>query len=325
MSIKGFAMRARISCVVLVAILCTAAANAMVNAEIDKATVETGRAIVTGKIDASHDLVVRVDRGDKPIEWRSSRTGGGEFEVVVEASDKIRLDGGKTGHGFVVTTKILTSSDVTYVPCGGDLAGTFAIRPQADFETKEGVLTFADITLKDGKKLPVSLRLALSRDAVPVPAGTADKLTDDNATLDAARHDIDRLQGTWRVVSSQVADEKAAEDEVARRSVTIKGDLLIYEHGNEQKEKKEGTIKLDPKTWAIDWNVTSHGVTLLAIYKLNGDELKIGFGNDSLIQVRPTRFVMGKDDVVWLLVLKRNAKDIAPVEKEKAAEDKAVE
>ncbi len=318
-------MRARISCVVLVAILCTAAANAMVNAEIDKATVETGRAIVTGKIDASHDLVVRVDRGDKPIEWRSSRTGGGEFEVVVEASDKIRLDGGQTGHGFVVTTKILTSSNVNYVHCAGDLAGTFAIRPQADFVTKDGVLTFADVTLKDGKMLPVSLRLALSRTAASVGVDNADKVTESQVHLDTADHDIDRLQGQWRVISSQVADEKAAEDEVARRRVTIKGDLLIYEHGNEQKEKKEGTIKLDPRTKAIDWNVTSHGVTMLAIYELNGDELKIGFGNDSLIQVRPTRFVMGKDDVVWLLVLQRNAKDIAPVDKEKAAEDKAVD
>jgi hypothetical protein len=127
---------------------------------IETSTVEGGRALIKGRIDPSHELVVRIDRGDKPIEWRSSRTGGGEFEVVVEASDKIRLEGGKTGHGFVVTTTILTSSDVTYVPCGGDLAGTFAIRRQADFVTKNGVLTFADVTLKDGKKLPVSLRLA---------------------------------------------------------------------------------------------------------------------------------------------------------------------
>jgi len=44
-----------------------------------------------GMVDAQHDSVVRIDRIDKPIEWQSSRTDGGEFEVVVEASDNIRL------------------------------------------------------------------------------------------------------------------------------------------------------------------------------------------------------------------------------------------
>jgi len=288
----------------LTAIACTTA-----NADIDKSTVEAGRVVVTGQIDASHDLVVRIDRGEKPIEWRSSRTGGGEFEVVVEASDKIRLEGGKTGHGFVVTTKILTSSDVTYVACGGDLAGTFAIRREADFVTKDGVLAFADVTLEDGKKLPVSLRLVLRRTAVPVRADAAEvKLAEDNAHLDAAKQDIDQLQGHWRVASSQVGDEIALQDEFKKRKVTVKGNLLIYEHGNEQKEKKEGTIKLDPKTKAFDWTLTypEAAGTMLAIYELEGDDLKIGFGNDSQVQVRPTRFVIGKEDVVWLLVLKRH-------------------
>ena len=292
-------------CVVLslTAIACTTA-----NADIDKSSVEAGRVVVTGQIDASHDLVVRIDRGDKPIEWQSSRTGGGEFEVVVEASDKIRLEGGKTGHGFVVTTKILTSSDVTYVHCGGDLAGTFAIRRETDFVTKDGVLTFADVTLEDGKKLPVSLRLALRRTAFPVRADAAEvKLAEDKAHLDAAKQDIDLLQGRWRVVSSQVGDEIALQDEFKKRKVTVKGNLLIYEYGNEQKEKKEGTIKLDPKTKSFDWTLTYPEAvgTMLAIYELEGDDLKIGFGNDSQVQVRPTRFVIGKEDVVWLLVLKR--------------------
>lgn len=278
------------------------AVHTTANAGIDKSTVEAGRVHINGKLDASHDLVVRIDRADKPIEWRSSRTGGGDFEVIVEASDKIRLEGSKTGHGFVVTTKVLTSSDVNYVHCAGDLAGTFAIRREEDFVTKDGVLTFADATLKDGKKLPVSLRLAL-------------------------KQELDQLQGDWRVVSSQVGDEKALEEEFKKRRITITGDKLIYEHGNEQNEKKEGTIKLDPKTKAFDWTLTYPEAvgTMLGIYELNGDDLKIGFGNDSQVQVRPTRFVIGKEDVVFLLVLKRNAKDKVPEDKEKEAEDKTVD
>jgi hypothetical protein len=151
-------MRATDSFVALVTVLCTVAVCSTANADIDKSTVETGRVVIKGRIDTSNDLVVRmIDRADKPIEWRTGGRGG-EFEVVVEASDKIPLDGGKTGHGFVVTTTQLTSKDVSNIHLT-DENGTFAIRREADFVTKDGVLTFADVTLRDGKKLPVSLRL----------------------------------------------------------------------------------------------------------------------------------------------------------------------
>jgi len=122
---------------------------------------------------------------------------------------------------------------------------------------------------------------------------------------DEAKQDLDNMQGGWQIVSSQVADEKAAEDEVKKRTFTVKGDMLTYEPGNELKEKRVGTIKLDPKTKAFDWTLTDFGATMLAIYELQGDDLKIGFGNDGLI--RPKRFEIGKENVVWMLVLKRLA------------------
>jgi uncharacterized protein (TIGR03067 family) len=84
------------------------------------------------------------------------------------------------------------------------------------------------------------------------------------------------MQGTWRVVSPQVGDEKASAEEVAKRRVTVKGDNLIYDYGNEQKEKQEGTIKLDPKTKAFDWTWTfpQQGATMVDIYELKDDDLK---------------------------------------------------
>jgi uncharacterized protein (TIGR03067 family) len=123
---------------------------------------------------------------------------------------------------------------------------------------------------------------------------------------DETKKELTKLQGVWRVVSSQVGDEKAPPDEVKRRKVTIKGNVLNYEYGNEQNDKREGTIKVDPKTKAFDWTWVSPepAPTMLGIYELQGDDLKIGFPNDGP-QVRPTRFVIGKNDVVWLLVLKR--------------------
>src|SRR5688572_7863027 len=83
-----------------------------------------------------------------------------------------------------------------------------------------------------------------------------------------AKKDLDQMQGSWRVVSSQVADEKASVDEVKKRKVTVKGDILIYEYDTEQKEKRVGTIKLDPKTNSLDWTCTAEEVTILAIYEL---------------------------------------------------------
>lgn len=151
-------MRATTSFVALMAVLCILAAGTAVFADIETSTVEAGRVRIRGKIDSSQDLVVRIDLDEKPVEWRTSGRDG-LFEVVVDASNKIRLDGGKTGHGFVVTTKQGTSEVATYVHCEGKFAGTFGTRREADFTTKDGMLTFADVTLKDGKKLPVSLRL----------------------------------------------------------------------------------------------------------------------------------------------------------------------
>src|SRR5450755_2113367 len=73
---------------------------------------------------------------------------------------------------------------------------------------------------------------------------------------DEAKKDLDNMQGSWRVISSQMADVKATEDEVKKMKVTVKGDALIYETGIARKKGEgEGTIKLDPKTKALDWTL----------------------------------------------------------------------
>lgn len=121
---------------------------------------------------------------------------------------------------------------------------------------------------------------------------------------DDAKQELQNMQGGWRVVSSQVGDEQASADEVKQRKTIIKGNTLTYVPSSGPKDTREGTIKLDPKTKAFDWACTvPEAGTMLAIYELKGDDLKIGFGNDGM--VRPRRFVIGKEDVVWLLVLKR--------------------
>src|SRR5438309_2205236 len=96
----------------------------------------------------------------------------------------------------------------------------------------------------------------------------------------------------------------------------IKGDHLTLAFGNERNEKREGTIKIDPikidpKTKSLDWVILMAGdAARKAIYELKGDDLKIGFGVDGWL--RPTRFEMGKDQVGWLLVLKREREEAKP-------------
>ena len=131
----------------------------------------------------SHEVVVRIDRHEKPMEWRSWGRGS-VFEVVVEASNKISLGGGKTSHGFVVTTKHGTSKtggNTFYVALteGNPVVATFVIRGKADLVTKDGVLTFADVTLKDEEKLPISFRLEpkiplANPPAMPTPGAVQD-------------------------------------------------------------------------------------------------------------------------------------------------------
>ena len=125
------------------------------------------------------------------------------------------------------------------------------------------------------------------------------------------QQDIDHLQGTWLVVSSQTGDEKEPLESLKKQRVIIKSDHLTLAFGNERNEKRAGTIKIDPQKKSLDWVIPRAGdAAMKAIYELKGDDLKIGFGVDNLL--RPTRFEMGQDQVGWLLVLKRERQDAKP-------------
>ena len=90
--------------IVACAVLWTVAGYEIGRREHLQVTVEAGRVTIQGNTEKSHEVVVRIDRHEKPMEWRSWGRGS-VFEVVVEASNKMSLWGGKTGHGFVVTVK----------------------------------------------------------------------------------------------------------------------------------------------------------------------------------------------------------------------------
>jgi hypothetical protein len=110
---------------------------------------------IKGKAGKSEDLIVRFERDGKPIkrdgkplEWRTPGSGG-EFEIAFKASKKIPLGAGKTGHGFVTTTKQGKVSDEVKVPTDESpfQLGTFALRPEPDFvmEDRRGITDRATV------------------------------------------------------------------------------------------------------------------------------------------------------------------------------------
>src|SRR5207237_8905357 len=73
---------------------------------------------------------------------------------------------------------------------------------------------------------------ALPKDPREPPAKKTPLEQENNAE---AESDLDKLHGNWRVISSQVGDEIATQEEIKKRKITVKGSRIIYEYGNEQK------------------------------------------------------------------------------------------
>ena len=86
-----------------------------------------------------------------------------------------------------------------------------------------------------------------------------------------AKKDMEGLQGTWR--------------EEAMVEYVVKGDKMTRHVSRPGQDRTlTGTFNIDPKTKAFDWTgrlgVGIHTFTMMGIYELKGDELKIYFGDD---------------------------------------------
>ena len=120
----------------------------------------------------------------------------------------------------------------------------------------------------------------------------------------AKKKDMEKLQGGWRVVSSQVPpDELSPQVRFGVGALTVKGNKLTYDLQDKEGDKYFGTMDIDPATKAFDLPSYPGEAVGLGIYDLDGDDLRIAFGVDCLY--RPKGFEMPKDGVSWLLVLKR--------------------
>jgi uncharacterized protein (TIGR03067 family) len=102
---------------------------------------------------------------------------------------------------------------------------------------------------------------------------------------------LKKIQGTWKFVSQEMDGNALPKEEVAKHTITFAGDKWTVR--SEGKVVQAGTHKFDPtkKPAQVDAAVTEgedKGSTMLGIYELKGDTLKVCF--DPKGKERPKEF-----------------------------------
>jgi uncharacterized protein (TIGR03067 family) len=129
------------------------------------------------------------------------------------------------------------------------------------------------------------------------------------ARADDAKKDLEKLQGTWEITEVVINGKTLPAEKVKGGQVVFKGDEMTVKEGDDDKDPRKFTVKLDPgkKPKALDTtalNRDQKGAVSPAIYELDGDTLKLcSPNNDS--KERPRAFKSDEGSNVVLLTLKR--------------------
>jgi uncharacterized protein (TIGR03067 family) len=125
---------------------------------------------------------------------------------------------------------------------------------------------------------------------------------------DAAKKDLDAIQGTWVMVALEVDGKPVPEEKIKGAILVVKGDKYVTQVKGKDYET---TLTLDPtkKPKAIDM-VFSEGdkkdKVLRGIYMIEGDTLKVCRGMRPE-QERPTQFGTWPDTNLFLVTWKKKA------------------
>src|SRR5262249_24104341 len=132
----------------------------------------------------------------------------------------------------------------------------------------------------------------------------------DTAKDDGAKKEMDKLQGTWKLVSGEFSGKPLAGGDLEGAEFTIKGDKYTFKQGD---TTEEGTIKVDPakKPPTIDLKIASGNdkdKTQLGIYKLEGDKFTVCFAKAGATE-RPTMMSTKEDSDQLLFGFKKEKAD----------------
>jgi uncharacterized protein (TIGR03067 family) len=127
----------------------------------------------------------------------------------------------------------------------------------------------------------------------------------DDAKDDAVKKEMEKLQGTWKVVKAVKRGEAAPEDELKKMQVVITGDKLTVKDGTHN-ETTPFAIAPTRQPATIDLTVEKAKLTIQGIYELDKGVLKICVGLDG--KKRPTEFTSTENSGTILLVLEREKK-----------------
>jgi uncharacterized protein (TIGR03067 family) len=126
-------------------------------------------------------------------------------------------------------------------------------------------------------------------------------LAADDPTKDAAKRDLEKLQGTWVLVGGEekgrVLSEKDARSE--QESLVFQGDKLTIIRGE---HKGSGQIRLDPgkkPAWLDLFDPSDKSKANHAIYALDGDRLTICVSRKwglNKKEERPVKFTTKRED-----------------------------
>ncbi len=125
--------------------------------------------VLEGKLEPGTEVVLQIAKSahSKKMEWTSRLKAGGSVTVSVTRSDKIKLGDNKTGQGLVFATEVNGIRDRTNIamtekgaiPYGPILFKS--INPTGSTTSgkllNENSIHFADIILKDGSKVPITI------------------------------------------------------------------------------------------------------------------------------------------------------------------------